>query len=89
MVEVQNPRQRGPGRLALCAPAAVAPQRGERLSRSGGDLPVHSQKSQPLPRAEYVSLLHAPRQKEVLVTNGDSRENESLGVHHVRLGVHG
>lgn len=86
MVEVQNPRQRGPGRLALCA---VAPQRGKRLSRSGGDLPVHPQKSQPLPRAEYVSLLHAPRQKEVLVTNGDSGENKSLGVHHVRLGVHG
>lgn len=89
VVEVQNPRQRGPGRLGPRAPSTVASQRCERLSRGGGDLPVPPKKSQPPPCAEYVRLLHAPRQQEVLVTNGDGGENQALGVHHVRLGVHG
>jgi len=85
VVEVQNPRQRGPGRLA---PSAV-PQRRERLSRSGGDLPVPPEEPQPPPGAEDVRLLHAPRQQQVLVADGDGGENEALGVHHVRLAVHG
>lgn len=89
VVEVQNPRQRGPGRLAPRALSTVAPQRCERLSRSGGHLPVPPKQSQPPPRAEYVRLLHAPRQQEVLVADGDGGENESLGVHHVRFAVHG
>ena len=89
VVEVQDPRQRGPGRLSPRAPSAVAAQRCERVPRSGRHLPVPPEKSQPPPRAEYVRLLHAPREQQVLVADGDGGENEPLGVHHVRLGVHG
>lgn len=90
VVEVQNPRERGPGRLApRGAAAAVAPQRDERLPRGRRHLPVPAQKPQPPPGAEDVRLLHAPRQQQVLVADGDGGENEALGVNHVRLGVHG
>lgn len=89
VVKVQNPGERRPGRLAPRALFAIRPQGDERLPRGGRDLPVPPEKSQPPPRAEDVRLLHAPRQQQVLVAYGDGGENEPLGVHHVRLGVHG
>lgn len=86
VIEVQNPRERGPRRVRAFA---VAPQRDERVSRGGRDLPVLPENSQPPARAEDVRFLHAPRQQQVLVADGDGGENEPLRVHHVRLGVHG
>lgn len=67
----------------------MASNRRERLPRSGGQLPVPPQKSQPPPRAEYVRLLHPPGQQQVLVTDGDGGERQPFAVHHVRLGVDG
>ena len=86
VIEVQNPRQRRPRRVAA---VAVGPQRYERVSRSGRNLPVFPENPQPPARAKDVRFLHAPRQQQVLVADGDGGENEPLGVHHVRFGVHG
>lgn len=52
-------------------------------------MPVLPENPKPPAGAEDVRFLHAPREQQILVADGNSGENEPFCVHHVRLGVHG